>query len=83
MLYNLKVWKKATEAFRKGIGTNSRNIERVIEIYRKMIEDFDKNNDSLSIVDLYHDLGTLYMQMRNDFRAKEMFEKALELNSSV
>ena len=34
---NLKEWKKATEAFQKGIGSNPRNMGKVIELYQKMI----------------------------------------------
>lgn len=78
---NLKEWNKAVEAFRNAMGKNPRNIEKVIEIYQKLIADFDKNSIPLHIVDLYHDLGSLYLQMKNDFRAKEMFEKALEIDT--
>ena len=78
---NLKEWKKATEAFQKGIGSNPRNMGKVIELYQKMIRDFSESTDSLDLIDLYHELGTLYFQIGNDFCAKEIYEKALELDA--
>ena len=82
MLYkSQRMEEKATEAFQKGIGSNPRNMGKVIELYQKKIRQFSEDTDSVDLVDLYLALGTLYFQIGNDFCAKDIYEKALELDT--
>ncbi|MFX3624796.1 MAG: glycosyltransferase [Ectobacillus sp.] len=79
---NMRQAKQALAAFQKGMKATPANIEMAIACYQQMIQDFHQYKGSLKMIDLYDGLGTLYFQMGNDFRAEEMYSKALALDSN-
>ncbi len=76
---NLKEYNKALAAFRKGITGNPVNRSEVISCYQKMIQQCKKKEQ---LIELYHDVGRHYFEMGNDFRAREMYAKALEIDAN-
>ncbi|MCI1693597.1 glycosyltransferase [Aneurinibacillus aneurinilyticus] len=76
---SLEEYEKAIHAFRKGLKGNPVNRLMVINCYQDMIRQLDKKE---LLTESYYNLGMQYFEMGNDFRAKEMYEKALEMDAN-